>query len=44
MTMGMAGKIAFLPDIITAYRVLERSLCHFETSEEAVLLISSTSD
>lgn len=37
VTMGMAGKIAFLPDIITAYRVLERSLCHFETSEEAVL-------
>lgn len=37
VTMGMAGKIAFLPDIITAYRVLERSLCHFETSQEAVL-------
>lgn len=37
VTMGMAGRITFMPDIITAYRVLERSLCHFETSQEAVL-------
>lgn len=37
VTMGMAGRIAFLPDIITAYRVLERSLCHFETPQESVL-------
>lgn len=37
VTMGMAGRIVFLPDVITAYRVLERSLCHFETPEEAVM-------
>lgn len=37
VTMGMAGKIIFLPEMITAYRVLERSLCHFETPKEAVL-------
>lgn len=37
VTMGMAGRITFMPDIITAYRVLERSLCHFEKPQEAVL-------
>lgn len=37
VTMGMAGKIAFLPDIITAYRILSSSLCHFETPKEEIL-------
>ncbi|MEH2790413.1 glycosyltransferase family 2 protein [Segatella copri] len=37
VTMGMAGKMAFIPNLITAYRILDSSLCHFETPQEEIL-------
>ena len=34
ISMGMAGKYGFIPQVLTAYRILPNSLSHFSTNKE----------
>ena len=34
-SMAMSGKFGYVPEELTAYRVLDSSLCHYKTKEES---------
>lgn len=35
VSMAMSGKFGYVPEELTAYRVLDSSLCHYKTKEES---------